>query len=95
MTMRRLSGDDEEQSSSRLSGGIVSAVSGVGLLAVFMIQNTADVNVTFLFWDFSMPVWLLTLSAAVLGALVWLGLGIPLGPGVETWYEISAEPVVP
>ena len=76
MTMRRLSDETEEQSSSRLSGGVVSAVSGVGLLAVFMIQNTADVNVTFFFWDFSMPVWLLTLSAAVLGALVWLGLGI-------------------
>jgi uncharacterized integral membrane protein len=59
-----------------LSGGVISALSGVALLAVFMAQNTDDVNVTFLFWDFSMPVWLLTLGAAILGAIIWLGLGI-------------------
>jgi uncharacterized integral membrane protein len=41
-----------------------------------MIQNTEDVTVDFLFWGFTWPVWLLTLVAAVVGALVWLGLGV-------------------
>lgn len=76
MTMKPLSDEDAEKSGLRLSGGVISALSGVGLLAVFMIQNTDEVNVTFLFWDFSMPVWLLTLGAAILGAVIWLGLGI-------------------
>lgn len=76
MTMKQMSEGDEEKAGLALSGGAISALSGVGLLVVFMLQNTDDVNVTFLFWDFSMPVWLLTLGAAVLGAFIWLGLGI-------------------
>lgn len=76
MTMSRLSEEDPKKSGLRLSGGAISALTGLGLLAVFMVQNTDDVNVTFLFWDFSMPVWLLTLGAAILGAAIWLGLGI-------------------
>lgn len=75
MTMKTPS-DGDAESGLRLSGGAISALSGLGLLAVFMAQNTDDVNVTFLFWDFSMPVWLLTLGAAILGAIIWLGLGI-------------------
>ena len=76
MTVQRVSNEDGEGEGLQLSGGVISALSGTGLLLVFMIQNTEDVNVTFLFWDFTMPVWLLTLGAAVLGAFVWLGLGI-------------------
>jgi len=76
MNMKQLSDEDAEKSGFPLSGGVISALSGVALLAVFMAQNTDDVNVTFLFWDFSMPVWLLTLGAAIVGAIIWLGLGI-------------------
>ena len=48
----------------------------LAVLVIFMLQNTDDVTVEFLFWEFSWPVWLLTLVAAVVGALVWLGLGV-------------------
>jgi uncharacterized integral membrane protein len=41
-----------------------------------MLQNTEDVTIDFLVWDFTWPVWLLTLGAAVVGALVWFGLGV-------------------
>jgi uncharacterized integral membrane protein len=41
-----------------------------------MLQNTEDVTVTFLFCDFTWPVWLLVLVAALVGALVWFGLGV-------------------
>jgi uncharacterized integral membrane protein len=40
------------------------------------LQNTDDVTVQFLFWEFTWPVWLLALVAALVGALVWLGLGV-------------------
>jgi uncharacterized integral membrane protein len=41
-----------------------------------MAQNTQDARVEFLVWEFTWPVWLLVLVSAVLGAFVWLGLGV-------------------
>jgi uncharacterized integral membrane protein len=41
-----------------------------------MVQNTEDVELEFLFWDFTWPLWLLTIVSALLGALVWFGLGV-------------------
>jgi uncharacterized integral membrane protein len=74
------SGDDgtsvEAEQRARLGGGAIASISGVAALAVFMAQNTDDVTVKFLFWDFTWPVWLLTLLAALVGALVWFGLGV-------------------
>ena len=65
------SGDDR-----RLGGGAIATLVGVGLLIVFMVQNTEDVELEFLFWDFTWPLWLLTIVSALLGALVWFGLGV-------------------
>ena len=60
----------------RLGGGLIASLAGGALLVVFMIQNTEDVTVTFLFWEFSWPVWLMVLVAALIGAFVWFGLGV-------------------
>jgi uncharacterized integral membrane protein len=60
----------------RLSGGAISSLTGVALLAIFMFQNTEPVTLRFLFWGFTWPLWLLTLVTALLGALVWFGLGV-------------------
>lgn len=60
----------------RLGGGAIASIGGVAALAIFMIQNTEDVTVQFLVWDFTLPVWLLILVAALVGAVVWLGLGV-------------------
>jgi uncharacterized integral membrane protein len=49
---------------------------GVGLLLIFMIQNTESVRLEFLVWSFTWPLWLLTMASAVVGALVWFGLGV-------------------
>jgi uncharacterized integral membrane protein len=70
------SGNAVEDSGLRLSGGAIASGVGIGALVTFMVQNTDDVNVSFLVWDFTMSVWLLTLTSALLGALVWLGLGV-------------------
>ena len=60
----------------RLGGGAIASLSGLGLLLIFMIQNTQRVQLDFLFWSFTWPLWLLTMASAMLGALVWLGLGM-------------------
>jgi uncharacterized integral membrane protein len=59
-----------------LSGGAIATLGGVGLLVIFMLQNREDVTIHFLFWDFSWPIWLLILVTAVVGALIWFGLGV-------------------
>jgi uncharacterized integral membrane protein len=66
----------EEKQGLRLGGGAIASLTGGAALVVFMFQNTNDVTVEFLFWDFTWPVWLLTLVAALVGALVWFGLGV-------------------
>jgi len=60
----------------RLGGGAIASLTGSGLLLVFMIQNTEDVTLDFLFWSFTWPLWLFTLVTALVGALVWFGLGV-------------------
>jgi len=59
-----------------MSGGAIASLTGVGVLIIFMIQNTEDVTLHFLVWDFTWPLWLFTLVTAVFGALVWFGLGV-------------------
>jgi len=60
----------------RLSGGAIASLSGVAVLVIFMIQNTEDATVDFLFWSFTWPLWLLILVAALIGAFVWFGVGV-------------------
>ena len=60
----------------RLGGGAIAAISGAALLIIFMVQNTEDVTLEFLFWDFTWPLWLVVLLSATVGALIWLGLGV-------------------
>jgi uncharacterized integral membrane protein len=79
--MVQRSGDDStipeaEQRGARLGGGAIASLTGLGALIIFMVQNTDDVTVKFLVWDFTWPIWLLTLVAALIGALVWFGLGV-------------------
>jgi uncharacterized integral membrane protein len=59
-----------------LSGGVIATLTGGGLLVVFMVQNTQDVTLQFLFWSLTMPLWLFTLMVAILGSIVWIGFGI-------------------
>jgi uncharacterized integral membrane protein len=60
----------------RLSGGAIASLFGLAVLAIFVIQNTEPVEFRFLFVRFSWPLWLYTIVTAVLGALVWFGLGV-------------------
>jgi len=62
--------------SAGLSGGVLATLAGGGLLVLFMVQNTDDVTLKFLFWSFTVPLWLFTLIVAILGSIVWIGFGI-------------------
>lgn len=64
------------QQRARLGAGAIASLTGVGALGIFMIQNTDDVTVQFLVWEFTWPVWLLVLVAALIGALIWFGMGV-------------------
>ena len=75
-----LKGPDESTSPQaegrRLGGGAIASLTGVGLLVIFMLQNTESVRLDFLFWSFTWPLWLLILVTALIGAVVWFGLGV-------------------
>ena len=60
----------------RLGGGAIASIGGAALLLAFVLQNRQDVSIDFLFWTFTWPLWLLTIVSAVLGAVVWFGLGV-------------------
>jgi uncharacterized integral membrane protein len=60
----------------RLGGGAIATLVGLGLLVVFMVQNTEDVRLDFLIWHFTWPLWLVVMLSAVLGAFVWFGVGV-------------------
>ncbi len=60
----------------RLGGGAIASLVGLGVLVVFILQNRQDVTFKFLFLDFTWPMWLYTIVIALVGALVWFGLGV-------------------
>jgi uncharacterized integral membrane protein len=77
VAMREDPGNSGSQAQARgLGAGAIASLTGVGLLLIFMLQNTQSVRLDFLFWGFTWPLWLLTLASALLGALVWFGLGV-------------------
>ena len=69
-------GGSPQGQSRRLGGGAIASLAGGGVLLIFALQNRQDVRVDFLFWTFTWPLWLLIIASAVLGAFVWLGLGV-------------------
>ncbi len=66
----------EQQGQQRLGAGAIASLVGGGMLLAFVLQNTEDVRLDFLFWAFTWPLWLLTIASAVLGAIVMFGLGV-------------------
>ena len=61
---------------NQLGAGAITGLTGVGLLLIFMLQNTEDVKIDFLFWGFTWPLWLYTFVITLVGALVWIGWGV-------------------
>ena len=74
--MSDLASGSGSKNSSRLGGGAIASLIGVGLLLIFIIQNTEKIRLHFLVWYFSWPLWFYTIVTAVFGALVWFGFGV-------------------
>ena len=55
---------------SRVSSGLVGMLVLAAALVVFILQNTQDVKVDWLFFDGTLPLWLLLLVTAIAGALL-------------------------
>jgi uncharacterized integral membrane protein len=66
----------EDRGRRQLGAGAIASLTGAGVLLIFILQNTDDVNFDFLFFSFTWPLWLYTIVTALFGALVWLGLGV-------------------
>jgi uncharacterized integral membrane protein len=74
--MAEQSPEGSSGSRSRLGGGAIASLIGVVLLVIFIAQNTERIRLHFLVWHFSWPLWLFTIVTAVVGALIWFGLGV-------------------
>jgi uncharacterized integral membrane protein len=59
-----------------VSVGEIAFLTGVGALLAFVVQNTEDVPVHFLFWSFAWPLAVIILVTAFIGALEWFGFGV-------------------
>ncbi len=67
---------DATEAKGGMGAGAIATLSGLGVLAIFILQNRQSITLEFLFWDFTWPVWLYTIVVAVFGAMVWFGLGV-------------------
>ena len=65
-----------KQQGRRLGGGAIATLSGLAVLLIVIIQNRQDVEIDFLFWGFTWPLWFYTIIVALFGALVWFGVGV-------------------
>ena len=61
---------------SKFGLGAILSLAGGGLLLVFVLQNTKSIDVDFLIWTFTWPLWSLIVVSALLGALTWFGMGV-------------------
>lgn len=58
-----------EAGGRRLNGSLIGAGVLAALLLIFVFQNTHDVEVTFFFWTFTGPLWLVLLASIVVGLI--------------------------
>jgi uncharacterized integral membrane protein len=66
----------EVQDKRGMSGGAIASMTGLGVLLVFVLQNSESIEFRFLWLSFTWPMWLYTIVVAAFGALVWFGLGV-------------------
>jgi uncharacterized integral membrane protein len=76
MVMRGGDLQPEKSSGKHIGGGAIATIGGIALLVIFVAQNTQDVKFDFLFWSVTIPIWLLSVLMAGVGALIFFGIGV-------------------
>jgi uncharacterized integral membrane protein len=66
----------ERAGGRRLSGGTIALLVGAVVLIVFIVQNTKEVRLDFLMFNFTWPLWLYTFVVAAFGGLLWFGVEV-------------------
>ena len=61
---------------SKVGLGAILSLAGGGLVLVFVLQNTKSIDIDFLIWTVTWPLWFLIIVSALLGALTWYGMGV-------------------
>lgn len=67
---------DTQKAGRRFGAGTITALIGLAVLLIFIIQNREPIRFAFLFLHFTWPMWVYTIVVAVFGAIVWIGLGV-------------------
>ncbi len=70
------SGNAAAKGSSDLNPRIIVGIVLAALAVIFILQNTNDVEINFLFWDFTFGMWLALLIALVFGLVIGWGLHV-------------------
>jgi uncharacterized integral membrane protein len=65
-----------QQAGRRFGAGTITALIGLAVLLIFIIQNRQPIRFHFLFLHFTWPMWVYTIVSALAGAIVWIGLGV-------------------
>lgn len=63
-------GDQWKTSREGPSGKMIGAGIAAALLLVFILQNTNEADINFLFWDGGVPLWILIAVSAALGLVI-------------------------
>lgn len=71
-----MSDQQDTKEGGGIGGGAIATIVGLAALLIFVFQNTEKVAFKFLFFSFSWPLWLYTIVVALIGALIWFGLGV-------------------
>jgi uncharacterized integral membrane protein len=66
----------EKPDGKRIGGGAIASLVGLAVLVIFIVQNRETIEISFLMWTFSWPLWVYTIVMAVVGAMIWFGLGV-------------------
>lgn len=71
MSMR--SEHEGTEQSSDFSWKVIAGIAAFVLAIIFILQNTSETEISFLFWDFTVGLWFGLLIVLLLGALIgWL-----------------------
>ena len=78
-TPHRTDGTTTRRAGLRVTPRLVATVTGAVLAVAFVLSNRDDAPVSFLWWGWTLPLWLALTVATALGLVVGAGIGYRRG----------------